>query len=157
MVGHSRWMVPISLLLCIIVTRIVSPVIAFSTSAGFTLPLESTGMYNFTVDWGDNVSSSITLYNQSERMHTYASQGIYQLVISGQVRGWRFNNGGDKLKILELSQWGSLNFGNSDSYFYGASNLKLTASDAPDLNSTTSLYQTFYYCENLGSEGNMNG
>jgi len=35
------------------------------------LPLESTGTYDFTVDWGDGTSDTITTYNQPEVTHTY--------------------------------------------------------------------------------------
>ncbi len=128
-----------------------------SASNQIRLPLEPSGNYNFLVDWGDGQSSTITGYNQPEVTHTYSSPGVYTLTINGTLVGWRFNNGGDKLKLLEISQWGNLNLGNSGSYFYGASNLNLTATDAPDLTGTTNLYQAFKNAANLGNTGDMNG
>ena len=127
-----------------------------STSTQIKLPLEYKGTYDFTVDWGDNTSNHITEYDQIEVTHTYESEGIYTLIINGTLIGWQFDDEGDKLKLLEISQWGDLNFGNSGYYFYGCENLVLTAVDAPDLNNTTVLYGTFHDCYNLGNLGNMN-
>ena len=72
------------------------------------LPLESSGIYNFTVDWGDGTNNTITSWKQTEVTHTYESDGVYTLAMEGTIVGWRFNNGGDRLKIIEISQWGNL-------------------------------------------------
>ena len=120
------------------------------------LPLESSGMYDFIVDWGDGDSDHIVLTNYSSAVHTYASTGEYTLIISGTLIGWRFNDNGDKLKLLDIIQWGTMGFGNSDSYFNGCINLDLTAIDSPDLTGTTSMHQAFRGCINLGDFGNIN-
>ena len=127
-----------------------------SNSTQITLPLIESGTYNFDVDWGDGNSDTISSWDQSEITHTYTTSGIYNLTITGTLDGWRFNNGGDRNKLLEIIQWGSFSFGNTNSHFYGANNLVLTATDAPDLSSTTSFYQTFRSCTNLGGDGSMN-
>ncbi|MDH5402416.1 MAG: BspA family leucine-rich repeat surface protein [Candidatus Heimdallarchaeota archaeon] len=127
-----------------------------SASNQISLPLESTGKYNFIVDWGDNSTNTITTWNQAETNHTYASVGVYDILINGNLSGWSFGNSGDKLKIIELSQWGNMSLGNSGSYFSGASNMVLTATDAPDLSGTTNLERAFKDCSLLGSTGNMN-
>ena len=120
------------------------------------LPLESIGNYNFVVDWGDGSSNTITTWNQAETTHTYTTAGVYDVTFNGNLKGWRFNNGGDKLKIIEISQWGNMSLGNLGFYFYGCSNLVLTATDAPDLTETTTLRYAFAYGSSLGSTGNMN-
>jgi len=117
------------------------------------LPLIIGGTYNFTVNWGDGTNETIT---SNVGTHTYTSPGTYIVIINGTLDGWRFNNGGDRLKLIEIIQWGSFSFGNTDSHFYGANNLVLTATDAPDLSSTTSFSQTFRSCINLGGDGSMN-
>ena len=127
-----------------------------SNTSQIKLPLEFSGTYNFTVNWGDNTYDLITDYNQAEVTHTYESAGNYTLIINGTLNGWQFNDGGDKFKLLEISQWGDINLGNSGSYFYGCHNLALTAIDAPDLIGTTTLHGVFQSCMNLGNNGNMN-
>ena len=128
-----------------------------SNKTQIRLPLTAEGQYNFTIFWGDGTNDTITEYNQSEVLHTYETRGIYTIVISGHLLGWRFTEKSDKIKIIEISQWGSnFNFGNSESYFSGAENLRLTATDSPDLNGTISLHKAFLGCRFLGFEGNMN-
>ena len=92
-----------------------------STANQIKLPLVSGGSYDFTVDWGDSNSSSIDAYDHADVTHTYGSEGEYTLVITGTLTGWQFNNDGDKLKIIEISQWGNMGLGDTGSYFYGCS------------------------------------
>ena len=108
------------------------------------LPLESTWTYNFTVDWWDWTIDTITAYNQSEVTHTYASTWIYTIKIDWEIKGFRFNNSWDKLKILEIKSWGDLNVWNNWSYFRWTSNLNFTWTDSLDLTWTTSLYAMFW-------------
>ncbi len=119
------------------------------------LPLEEEGNYDFTVEWGDGTSDTITEWDQLEVTHTYDEPGIYNVSITGTIDGWTFNDGGDAEKIIKVSQWGPLALGDSGGYFYGCSNMELTATDAPDLTGTTTLAYAFRGCEDLGSSGNM--
>jgi len=131
------------------------------TSAGSSvnnhvkLPLESSGTYYFYVTWGDGTNDTITPLSQAKLTHAYATPGVYNISIYGTIIGWRFNNGGDRLKLLEISEWGNLRLGNSGGYFYGCSNLNFTATDALNLTGTTNLTSAFRGCTNLGSTGNM--
>ena len=136
-------------------TTKVSP--GSSNSNQVHLPLEMTGTYDFVVQWGDGSNNTITSWDQAETTHTYASGGLHTITITGTIIGWRFNNSGDRLKLLEIQQWGCLRLGNSGDYFWGCSNLALTATDKLNLMGTTSLNQAFQDCINLGSSGNMNG
>ena len=126
-----------------------------SASNQVMLPLLSNGTYNFMVAWGDGTTSNITAWNQAQVMHTYATPGVYDININGTISGWEFNYGGDRLKLLGISQWGSLQLGNSGGYFDGCANLDLTATDAPDLAGTKTLSVAFAGCTRLGSSGNM--
>lgn len=116
-----------------------------------SLPLTTKGTYNFNVSWGDGTSDIITVWNQSQATHTYTTAGTYTIIINGTIEGWNFNNGGDVLKIIEISQWGNLNLGNSGYNFYGASNLQVTATDKLNLTDTTNLAGLFKNCYLLGN------
>ena len=120
-----------------------------STSTQFKLPLVSSGTINALVDWGDGTSSTITTWNQAEVTHTYATAGVYDIKITGVLRGWQFNNGGDRLKILDIINWGSLNI-SVDAGFAGCTNLTASATDAPTI-TTTSLATYFRGCNNFNS------
>jgi surface protein len=124
-----------------------------STSTQFRLPLVSNGTINFIVEWGDGTSNTITTFNQAEITHTYPSAGTYIISLTGTIRGFRFNNGGDRLKILNIRNWGTFNMTN-DATFFGCSNLNATAKDAPII-STTSLANCFLNCAKFnGHVGN---
>jgi len=115
-----------------------------SSSNQFQLPLISSGDINFLVDWGDGNTDTITTYNQSETTHTYTSGGTYTIKIAGIIKGFRFNNGGDRLKMLNISNWGCLDI-STDASFRGCENMTCSAVDAPII-STTSLAYTFARC-----------
>ncbi|MCX6746680.1 MAG: BspA family leucine-rich repeat surface protein [Candidatus Pacearchaeota archaeon] len=121
-----------------------------------TLPLVSGGTYNFTVNWGDGITSTITAWNSVNVTHNYTTAGVYNITIDGTIKRFRFNNAGDKLKIIDIIQFGSLNLGNAGSYFYGASNLKITATDALNLTGTTTMSQAFADCSSLTTVPSMN-
>jgi len=93
-----------------------------------------------TVHWGDGSSDTTNT-------HTYASGGVYTVTIEGAVTTFIFNNGGDKAKITDVSNWGSFEISNAE-IFKGCSNLDISATDYPII-STTSLFQTFRNCSSL--------
>lgn len=118
------------------------------------LPLVEEGDYDFTVYWGDGASAEITSWDQSEATHTYSTPGTYAVEIEGELEGWRFDNGGDAEKIVEIGAWGPLRLGEADGAqgaFYGARNLEITAPDRLDVSDTVSLANAFRDCESLES------
>jgi len=124
-----------------------------SLNTQFMMPLVSGGSYNATVNWGDGSSDTITSYNQQEVTHTYSSAGQYEISIEGTLQGWQFNNAGDRLKMLDVKQWGVLDL-STDAAFYGCTNLDASATDAPTV-SGTSFYRMFRDCTNFnGAIGN---
>jgi surface protein len=123
-----------------------------STATQVKLPLIYTGTYNFVVDWGDNTTSTITTYNQADVTHTYSVAGTYQIKIKGVCNGWRFNDTGDRSKILSVQQWGtSLKFGTTEgNYFLGCNNLNLSSvTDTPVLTGVLNMSNCFSYCSAL--------
>jgi hypothetical protein len=112
-----------------------------SASNQVNLPLINVGgAYNFVVNWGDGNEDTITVWTQAETTHTYAGAGIYTITISGDIQGWQFGGTKDRLKILEISQWGPIVFANQGATFGGTfrncSNLNVTATDIPTLAGT---------------------
>lgn len=68
-----------------------------TTSNGqiFTLPLVSFGSFatDIEVAWGDGTATSIiTSVGDSDRIHTYATAGVYTVEIIGQMPGFKVNN-----------------------------------------------------------------
>ena len=105
-----------------------------------TLPLLSGGVYSGTIDWGDGGSTSVLSF--ANRAHVYATAGTYTITISGSdIQGFRFANGGDKLKIADISNFGNLTI-TTDQAFFGCVNLFISATDEPSI-TTTSVYRMF--------------
>jgi len=118
-----------------------------STASQFKLPLTSSGTYDLDVDWGDNTTDTITTYNQSEVTHTYATAGSYNIKCTpnnSTLIDIRFNAGGDRNKIIDISQWGSVEF-KSNAVFFNCNYLDVSATDAPAIN-TNGLSSLFRGC-----------
>jgi hypothetical protein len=103
-----------------------------------TIPLVSVVTYNFVVDWGDGTQDTITAWDQAELTHTYAAIGTYTVTITGTCPRIYFNNGGDKLKITAINNWGDVAWGSTqNNAFYGCANLTALPSDHLDFWNTT--------------------
>jgi surface protein len=124
-----------------------------TTNTQFKLPLVSGGTYAFTVDWGDTSSNYITAWNDTATTHTYSSTGTYTVTITGTCIGWNTLNTGDRLKIINISQWGNLKFINNaninNGYFRGCGNLQITALDIPNFTGLTQIAGMFAECTAL--------
>ena len=125
------------------------PLSPFSEST----PALVTTKYSFTVDWGDGNVERITEWNSPSKTHTYSMPGIYRVVITGRIEGWRFANGGDRRKLIDILQWGPWKSANASSCFQGCSNLILSAEDAPDLTGVTNAQRFFTSCSRMVGNG----
>ncbi len=72
---------------------------AGSASDTFILPTTDFSSDDYVISWGDGDSDDI--FQTGSPSHTYASSGIYTVTIVGSINHIRFNNGGDKAKVLE--------------------------------------------------------
>lgn len=102
--------------------------------------------YNYAVDWGDgNTDTSVT----GTITHTYAAPGNYTIQISGTFPAIYFNNTGDRLKIIEILDWGNIQWQTLENAFYGCENLNFDAINSPDLSQVTNMSQTFRNCRSF--------
>ena len=123
-----------------------------SASDSFIIPTVFGG-YNYGVDWGDgNISTGVT----GSVQHTYAIAGTYTIKISGDFPRIYFNNGGDKLKLLEIQNWGNIAWNSLESSYFGCSNMDITATDTPNLSNVTTTVQAFRNCTSLVGNSFMN-
>lgn len=121
-----------------------------------TIPTEAGGSYNCNVAWGDGTDDDITTYDDLAWTHTYAGgAGTYTVTITGQCEGIRFNNGGDKSKLILISMWGpDLRIINPGS-FRGCNNLVITADDPDTAFISTSWNNMFQLCAALTTIPNI--
>ena len=124
-----------------------------SNSTSITIPTMGSG-YKYTVDWNNDgifdqtgITGSVT--------HDFGAPGIYTIGIRGDFPRIFFNNGGDRLKLLEISHWGDNFWQSMENAFSGCSNLNITATDAPNLSEVTSLANMFNGCSALTGPANI--
>ena len=103
----------------------------YTPDDSFALPLTALETYNFTVNWGDGTSQVVnTSTPPAEIVHQYPAQGFYQVELIGVYPSIKFLNGGDKLKVTNLRNWGDNAWTQVDGMFHGCSNMIATAKDA---------------------------
>lgn len=119
-----------------------------SAANQFTIPITSATPYDIQTSDGQTITGAT-----GATTLTFPSAGTYTIKITESCNGWSFNNGGDKLKLLNISNWGvfAMTLGGA---FFGASNMTCSATDAP-INQPTTMYRAFYNCTNFnGAIGN---
>lgn len=85
-----------------------------SSSTSFTIPTTGTG-YSYRVDingdndWADTSAGSgwnETTNRTGSSTINFGSAGTYTIAICGSFPRIYFNNGGDRRKLLDITQWG---------------------------------------------------
>jgi surface protein len=121
-----------------------------SGSNSITIPINTSYTYNYNVDWGDGTTSTGLTTATTK---TYTTAGTYTVKITGDFPVIRFGLG-DKLKLLQVKNWGSIKWSSMYSSFSGCSNLTITALDAPDLSNLTDMGYMFNNCWSLNQSIN---
>jgi len=117
-----------------------------------SIPIEGSG-YDITIEWGDGNQTEWKDGDSIENLtHTYSSPGTYTVYIFGDFPRIYFNGEGDMDKILSVEHWGDIEWQTMDRAFMGASNLEITAMDAPDLSAVTSMARMFRDATSLNSD-----
>ena len=115
----------------------------FPSNYQFTLPLKSGSSldYNFTVNWGDGASSTVTSFNDPDKVHTYARAGDYTIKIVGTYEGFQ-NNSSSKSYLVEVPNLGNMGWEDLSSAFKGNSSLTNVAGGKTS--SVTDMSNMFY-------------
>ena len=131
-----------------------------SDSFSILLPLSVFGVgSSLTIDWGDSIVDTMVT-GDPYPTHTYVTQGVKNIslradgvVFEGQFL-YASNAGRDKLKITNISAWGSLwKFFECSSAFDGCINLDITATDSVTF--VGSCLNMFQSCSSLTGIGEV--
>lgn len=127
-------------------------------SETFTIPCADAGVFNAVIDWGDDTpTSTITTYDDLDLAHTYATADDYQIRISGSFPNIRFNNGGDRLKVISVEQLGDVGWSVFTNAFYGCENMESFTAGPCDTSGVGSFASAFRSWLNITATPNMTG
>lgn len=124
-----------------------------TANTDFRIPTGGTGYsYRVDVDGNFNWSDTVGSWNEATARTTvstisFPSPGTYDIAICGTFPRVYFNNGnlngGDKDKVLRVTQWGDNQWITLAGAFHGGQNVDVTATDVPNLTAATSLTTAF--------------
>ena len=110
-----------------------------SAADQFTIPITSATPYDISTSDGHSITGAT-----GATTLTFSAPGTYTVSITDSCEGWRFGNGGDRLKLMTIEKWGIFTF-TTNSAFHGCGNLVANYSDTPTI-ATTNLSSTFAGC-----------
>ena len=108
-----------------------------------TVPTNISETYNYDLYTSDGqIFTGLT----GSATVTFPVAGDYDVSIKGVFPTIKFNNTGDRAKIIDIKQWGTTAWNSFQNSFNGCSNLVGTYTDAPDLTNVTILNNMFKAC-----------
>ena len=113
-----------------------------------TIPTRVGFSYECDVDWGDGNVETMSGYNDAKWTHAYVDSGDYEVTIEGTFETFYFNNAGDKLKLISISNLGFVGWASFEKAFYGCTSLNSVTGDA-DTSLVTSMYKMFHSCSSM--------
>ena len=127
-------------------------ILTFEVDAGDEIGFDVSNTYQsndmYTVDWGDDTFSPALTSTSS---HTYENGGTYDIKIWGQFSAYLPGVPGQNQKILEVKQWGDIEWNSVLGNFQFTQDITLPENEAPNLENVTSLNNLF-----RGSQMNAN-
>lgn len=101
-----------------------------------------TGLYD-----ASGITGSVT--------HDFGTAGTYTIRIRGAFSRFNMNNERQRLKLMNIVQWGDIAWTSMVTAFRGCANLNISATDVPNLSGVTSLQLMFGSCTSLNSPANI--
>ena len=120
-----------------------------SATNQFTLPTTGTG-YNYDIETSDG--QSITGLTSGTTI-TFPTAGTYDIFISGSFPQCYFNNVGDRLKLLDIKNFGIYALGSTsqENAFWGCLNMIISATDIGHFENVTNFIRAWRDCSSLTS------
>ncbi len=116
-----------------------------SLGPGTTVTLALAGTVNATIDWGDG--TPVETVTTQGPVHTYTTDGIYTVSVTGSVTAYNslYNGGGlgELAKLLSVDNWGQLGFSSMHYAFFRCSNLVSVPSTTDGIEAVTNMSEMF--------------
>jgi surface protein len=105
------------------------------------------GDYDVVAKQGGSVVQTFNNLSDEETITFSGGSGVYVLEITPKyTNGFNrinFNDGGDKLKLINLNKYGDIKWSSFENSFNGCSNCPFLSTDLPDLSNVTSMSRMF--------------
>jgi surface protein len=160
LITNSNWTITGDALDCQLVQ---TPFITHWNSANsspnneIVIPTNGAG-YDYDVYWEDLTDPTVNgqFFNVTGNLTiTFPAPGNYKVEIFGDFP-WFFGNGyAHRNALLSVEQWGDIQWQNFNNAFRNFTNLKINATDAPNLSQVTDMSRMFMLCTALDNE-NLN-
>jgi surface protein len=105
---------------------------------------------------GGSASGSGTFIGVTATITGLPVSGIIDLSIAPtNFQRINISSGVDKNRLIDVKQWGSVNWTSMASAFFGCNNLNITATDIPNLTGVTDMSSMFLGCTSLNGPANI--
>lgn len=141
------------------VTRWKTDVAGATEPKKVTLSFLKAATDSYQVSW--NCDGIFQEYDLNKVEHTYSSAGEYDICVKS-TRPLHFYTHGldntkkEKAKLLEVKQWGQIPWSSFESAFRGATSMKLTATDTPNLLGVKNMSSAFEGATSFTGHESMN-
>jgi surface protein len=130
------------------------------TSASNQITIPGTGT-NYIIEWEEvgNPSNRGDAVGNNSTTVTFPTSGTYRVYIrpgNGTFNRISFNNGGDRRKLLNIEQWGDIEWSSFEGAYASCQNLSISATDIPSLSNVSSMLSAFFGCTSLTTIPNIN-
>lgn len=131
-----------------------------------TITIPSTVGTSYTVDWGDGATTTETTGNISHTYNDGNNTDVTNPIVSigatgdtGPFTRFSFLSQGSDNDLIDVPQWGNIEWTSMGNMFYGCGNsnfTSITATDTPNLSNVTTTAGMFRACTNLATINNLN-
>lgn len=118
----------------------------------------TTGTVNYTWETVTNTlqSGSGSFSGNFVTITGLPQNSVIRLKINpNNFRRFTIYNGPDRLRLIDVEQWGAVAWSSMEYAFMGCLNLNITATDLPNLSNVTSMSSMFYGCDILNGPSNI--
>lgn len=125
----------------------------YGKSSSTQVIIPAYGTFDYTWEEVGNASNSGSGSGRDTTFIEFGTAGTYQISITPSGRnpfhriafhnGYNHDSEGDLHKLLEVAQWGDIEWSSFVQAYHGADNLEITATDIPDLSNVTNMDAAF--------------
>jgi len=134
-------------------------VLIVDTGSSDTFNLRNGQGTDYPIDWYllSNPSINGSLMGNGAQTITFPDPGIYVVQIGQPFHRLAYFGFGDRLKVIDLAQFGNIQWSSLQGMFQGCENMEGSFTDVPDLSLATNMQDAFLTCQLFNPESLISG